>query len=65
MHNYDCITRRTVFRNADTREQNFGNGDERGERQRGTSKVIQKASSITLDFESASSAFHMIQLSGR
>jgi hypothetical protein len=31
----------------------------------GNSKVVQKASSLTLDFERVASPFHLVHLSGR
>jgi len=81
MHNYDVITRRAVFRNVDKRPRDNtssrygggmeqlspGNNEEKGGSPSlvGYSKVIQKASSFTMDFESAVNPFHMVQLSGR
>lgn len=62
MHNYDVITRRAVFRNVDKRLSDNNGGSEVIE---GFSKVIQKASSLTVDFESASTPFYLVQLSGR
>jgi hypothetical protein len=68
MHNYDCIIRRAVFRNADSRKMPISGGgvssklDNNG---MGSNKVIQKASSITIDFESSYKPFHLVQLSGR
>lgn len=59
MHDYDCITRRAIFRNNKARDAAGGTT--------GThisSKVIQKASSLTIDFESPIQPFHMVQLSG-
>jgi hypothetical protein len=67
MHNYDVITRRAVFRNADKRnvdEEGNGSSGNSGNME-GFSKVIQKASSLTVDFESASTPFYLVQLSGR
>jgi hypothetical protein len=58
MHNYDCITRRTVFRNMDKRA---AARNQKGE----NSKVIQKACSLTVDIEHASESFYVVQLSGR
>jgi hypothetical protein len=68
MHNYDCIVRRAVFRNADSRKMPISGGgvssklDNNG---MGSNKVIQKASSVTIDFESSYKPFHLVQLSGR
>lgn len=68
MHNYDAITRRTVFRNVDKRRKcssvmlsNDSHEFECG----GSSKVILKASSVSLDFEAEPRSFHLVQLSGR
>lgn len=58
MHNYDCITRRVVFRNMDTRS------SATSERGSDSSKVVQKASSMTIDFECPADDFHLVQLSG-
>ena len=55
MHEYDALIRRTVFRNVDTRHYE-------GKKY---VKIIQKASSVTVDFESTSLPFHLVQLSGR
>lgn len=66
MHNYDVITRRAVFRNVDKRCMDpAGNGKINKNNLEGFSKVIQKASSLTVDFESASTPFYLVQLSGR
>ena len=54
LHNYDAIARRTVFRN---RQSHSSSGDERP-------KLIQRAHSVTVDFESSNSPFHLVQLSG-
>jgi hypothetical protein len=62
MHNYDCITRRAVFRNMDKRPHSV---PESGTPQIGSNKVIQKASSVTIDFEASFHQFHLVQLSGR
>jgi len=62
MHNYDCITRRAVFRNSHT--QSHSSSTSRSSSQRDYSKVVQKASSATIDFECPSDDFHMVQLSG-
>ncbi len=69
MHDYDCVTRRAIFRNADQRkghhQQNHDQLSQEGDQGgRGFSKVIQKASSLTIDFEQPSKSFHMVQLSG-
>jgi hypothetical protein len=61
MHNYDCITRRAVFRNADQRPRRES-GSYTG---KGNSKIIQKASSVTIDFEFAFKPFYMSHLTGR
>ena len=66
MHDYDVITRRAVFRNVDTRlcscnDVNVCNVTS----PLGNSKVVQKASSATVDFETTARAFHLVQLSGR
>ena len=64
MHDYDAITRRAVFRNVDTRPRahpptpasvsaNNGHSADGGA---GNSKVVQKASSLSLDFEAAATA---------
>lgn len=60
LHDYDAITRRVVFRNVDARIRS-------GERCNPSlnSKVVQKACSMTIDFESPSLPFHLLQLSGR
>ena len=94
MHEFDVITRRATFRNADQRsvfkpsaptpdcsprEEEFGKGAKAvpffeaiGEGRSGdadslfaNSKVIQKASSFTIDFDRPSSAFYLVQTSGR
>lgn len=59
MHNYDCVTRRVTLRNNDTRPK------EDSRSYLGSSKVVQKASSVTIDFECPSEDFHLVQLSGR
>lgn len=73
IHEYNAILRRTVFRNTDKRPRNvcqyspplstFPSCIEPSSI--GNSKVIQKASSMTIDFEFPSIPFHLIQLSGR
>jgi hypothetical protein len=60
MHDYDCITRRAVFRNNDRRSLAEGSAVPTN-----NTKVIQKASSVTIDFECAFQPFHLLQLSGR
>jgi alpha-galactosidase len=55
MHDYDVIARRAVFRNVDYRS--FMAGGRAG-------KVVQRACSLTVDFESTPAPFHMLQLSG-
>ncbi len=67
MHNYDVITRRTVFRNIDqqaTCSTLMLNSNSKSYHC-GSSKVIGKASSMTIDFEAEPHPFHLIQLSGR
>lgn len=60
LHNFDCIVRRVTFRNLDNRiisassdciSQNM-------------TKIIQRACSMTVDFEGNSSPYYLIQLSG-
>jgi hypothetical protein len=62
MHNYDCITRRTVVRNSDQRPTKDCGASPSG---KGNSKIIQKASSVTIDFEFAFKPFYMSHLTGR
>ena len=66
MHEYDAITRRAVFRNVDTRRCT-GNDVNICDITSpvGNSKVLQKASSMSLDFEATASPFHLVKLSGR
>jgi hypothetical protein len=73
MHDYDAITRRAVFRNVDTRPLAHalaGSGSHRSSNEapagsgRGNSKVVHKASAVSLDFEAAAVPFHMVQLNG-
>ena len=66
MHEYDVITRRAVFRNVDTRRCT-GNDVNICDITSpvGNSKVLQKASSVSLDFEATASPFHLVKLSGR
>jgi hypothetical protein len=68
MHNYDVITRRTVFRNVDKRKtcSNVMLAKDNMDFQcGGGSKVLLKASSVSVDFEAEPHSFHMVQLSGR
>ena len=76
MHDYDVITRRVNFRNIDTRGGVAMSGVPPELNSDDTSasssplissngKVVQKASSVSLDFESPSLPFHLVQLSGR
>ncbi len=71
MHDFDCVTRRAEFRNLDTRiRQDTGrHGQPKPPdaplAQSSNSKVIQKACSSTIDFESSSNPFYLVQLSGR
>ena len=60
MHDYDCITRRAIFRNTPSTCAPSATGCEA----HSSSKVVQKASSLTIDFESPIQPFHMVQLSG-
>jgi hemolysin-activating ACP:hemolysin acyltransferase len=66
MHDYDAITKRAVFRNVDTRPCS-GNDVNICSLAApvGNSKVVQKASSVTVDFERVASSFHLVHLSGR
>ena len=67
MHNYDVITRRTVFRNIDqqaTCSTLLLNSNSKSYHC-GSSKVLGKVSSMTIDFEAEPHPFHLIQLSGR
>lgn len=65
-HEYDAITRRVIFRNEDTRNicsrVLVGNKDE--EYVCGSSKVLTKACSSTIDFEAEATPFYLIHLSG-
>jgi hypothetical protein len=66
MHNYDAVTRRTVFRNVDTRPRVFTPNNPCGAAGNvGNSKVVQKASSMTIDFEATSEPFHIVSMHGR
>lgn len=58
IHDFDAITRRTVFRNcsSSTSEERNG-GPER-------SKIIHKACSATMDFEFAATQFYLTQICG-
>ena len=51
---YDAITRRAVIKNNDTRS-----GGSQIE------KVLERAMSFTIDFETTSNPFYLVQLSGR
>jgi hypothetical protein len=62
MHNYDCITRRAVFRNVDERPHK--GPDSSSKIIKGSSKLIQKASSVTADFDLGFKSFHMTHLTG-
>eukprot|EP01039_Chlorochromonas_danica_P006764 gene6764-7474_t len=66
MHNYDVITRRAVFRNthpsSGPKPHIEGCGISQFDEERG--KVIQKASSVSLDFEYSSSSFYLTQMAG-
>ena len=81
MHEFDVITRRATFRNADSRDHCISsqvglsaNDESPREKDPFTkslresftySKVIQRASSFTIDFDRPSSPFYLVQLSGR
>lgn len=80
MHEFDVITRRATFRNADNRDHcgsqaGLPTEDDilrekdpltRSLRESFTySKVIQRASSFTIDFDRPSSPFYLVHLSGR
>ena len=66
MHDYDVITRRAVFRNVDSRPCNCSDVNICNVTSPvGNSKVLQKASSATLDFETTSAPFHLVHLTGR
>ena len=60
MKDYDAIIRRTVFRNVDLRMRFGKDGVPKP-----AIKVIHRASSFTLDYESTSTPFYLLQLSGR
>jgi hypothetical protein len=66
MHDYDCISRRAVFRNVERRDTctNVMLGGGHGEFQCGSSKVLLKASSFSLDLEAEPLPYHLVQLSG-
>eukprot|EP00981_Chlorochromonas_danica_P002005 scaffold413_cov176-Ochromonas_danica.AAC.1 len=66
MHNYDVILRRVVFRNVDKRDtcSTVMLAGSKGEYQCGSSKVVLKATSFSLDFEAEADPFHLVQLSG-
>ena len=57
MHDYDALSRRTVFRNA-TNVSHAVDLKHAG-------KVILRASAMTIDFESEAKPFHMTHLGGR
>jgi hypothetical protein len=76
MHDYDAITRRAVFRNVDTRPRAHASptpanstaaaaSNGAASSVTGNSKVVQKASSLSLDFEAAATPFYLVQLNGR
>jgi hypothetical protein len=69
MHGYDVITRRCVFRNIDRRERcsvgRMSSSKEHKSAQCGSSKVLQKASSMTMDCEAQPQPFYLVQLAGR
>lgn len=68
MHHHDAITRRAVFRNIDKRKTcssiMLSNNNKKFECGSG-SKVLLKASSLSIDFEAEPHPFHLLQLSGR
>jgi hypothetical protein len=67
MHNYDAVIRRTVFRNVDQHDKcsrTIFSGDGINY-QCGSSKVILKACSATVDFEAEPLPFYLTQLTGR
>jgi hypothetical protein len=66
MHDYDAITKRAVFRNVDKRPCSGNDVNICSLASPvGNSKVVQKASSVTVDFERVASSFHLVHLSGR
>jgi hypothetical protein len=66
MHDYDVITKRAVFRNVDTRPCSGNDANTCSiNSPLGNSKVIQRASSATLDFEAAGEPFYLVHLAGR
>lgn len=67
MHHFNVITRRTVFRNCDHRNVCSTTMMGKGKRgyECGSSKVILKASSATVDFGPEPQPYHLVQLSGR
>ncbi len=69
MHDFDAITRRVTFRNMDYRVRSQSPMEKPGSvhpvDSGGQHKVIQKACSLSVDFESSALPFHLMQLSGR
>lgn len=63
MHDYDVLTRRAVFRNADDRP--VLSATHHVSKEFIGDKVLLKASSMTVDFDGTSSPFHLVELSGR
>ena len=60
MHHYDVVTRRAVFRNADKTSSSRCHPPDSVR----AGKVVQRACSFTVDFESTSTPFYLLQLSG-
>lgn len=58
MHDFDVITRRTVFRNCNASTSSERNGGPE------RSKIIHKACSATIDFEFAATQFYLTQICG-
>jgi hypothetical protein len=66
MHDYDVITKRAVFRNVDTRPCSCNDVNACNVTSPvGNSKVVQKACSVTVDFEATVNPFFLVHLSGR
>jgi hypothetical protein len=66
MHDYDVITKRAVFRNVDTRSCSCNDVNACNVTSPvGNSKVVQKACSVTVDFEATVNPFFLVHLSGR
>jgi hypothetical protein len=66
MHDYDVITKRAVFRNVDTRPCSGNDVNACSVTSPlGNSKVVQKACSVTVDFEATVNPFFLVHLSGR